>query len=101
MQTIHAQFKIVPGKEAEAEEAIKKMAAAVEAGEAGALTYIFHRGRKDPLEISVWEVYADDEAFAAHGASEHMAAFRAHFGPLFDPATVQIDRVERVAGFSR
>src|SRR3990172_284625 len=95
VQTIHAQFKIVPGKEAEAEEAIKKMAAAVEAGEAGALTYIFHRSRKDPLQISVCEVYA------AHGASEHMAAFRAHFGPLFDPATVKIDRLERVAGFSR
>jgi hypothetical protein len=30
-----------------------------------------------------------------------MGAFRAHFGTLFDPSTVKIERLERVAGFTR
>src|SRR5438093_11324492 len=101
MQTVVARFKIIPGKEAGAEEAMKQQAAAVEAKEPGVLTYAFNRNRKDPLEITVSEIYADDSAFQAHGATEHMSAFRGHFGSLFDPATVKIERVERVAGFSR
>jgi quinol monooxygenase YgiN len=101
MQTIVARFKVIPGKEAEAEEAMKTMAAAVEAGEPGALTYIFHKNSREPLEITVFEVYRDDEAFAAHGASPHMGAFRGYFGTLFDPSTVKIERLERIAGFNR
>jgi len=30
-----------------------------------------------------------------------MATFSSYFGSLFDPATVKIDRLERLAGFSR
>lgn len=101
MNTILAQFKVQPGKEAEAEEAMRKQAASVEAAEPGALTYIFHRNRKDPTEITVFEIYKDDEAFQAHGGTEHMGAFRGYFGSVFDPATVKIDRLERIAGFQR
>ncbi|MDO8614744.1 MAG: antibiotic biosynthesis monooxygenase [Dehalococcoidia bacterium] len=101
MNTILAQFRIIPGKEAEAEEAMKTMAASVESKESGARTYIFHRNLKDPLAVSVWEIYADDAASAAHRATEYMAAFRTYFGPLFDPETVKIERLERIAGFSR
>ncbi|MEX0791397.1 MAG: antibiotic biosynthesis monooxygenase [Actinomycetota bacterium] len=101
MNTIHAQFRIVEGKEAEAEAAIKTMAAAVEANETGTLAYIFHRNKKDPAEVSVWEVYEDDAAAATHTGSQHMAAFGRHFGPLFDPTTVKITRLDRVAGFKR
>ncbi len=101
MQTIIARFKIVAGKEAEAEEAMKKMAGSVDANESGALAYIFHRNLKDPAEVTVFEVYADDAASAAHVASEHMGTFRTHFGPLFDPTTVKIDRMGRIAGFNR
>ena len=101
MQTILAQFKVQPGKEAEAEQALKTMAASVEGKEPGALAYIFHRNRRDPLEITVFEIYADDAAAATHAGSEHMGQFRTYFGSLFDPATVKIDRLERVAGFVR
>ena len=101
MQTIIAKFKIVPGKEADAEEAIKKMASAVESNETGAVAYIFHRNLKDPAEITVYEIYKDDAAAAAHAGSEHMGTFRTHFGGTFDPTTVKIDRVERIAGFNR
>jgi len=101
MNTVIARFKVRPGKEAEAEEAIRKMAASVEAKEPGAQTYIFHRDRKDPSQITVFEIYAGDEASSVHRASDHMAAFNALFGPLFDPASVKITRLERIAGFSR
>lgn len=101
MNTIIASFRIIEGKEAEAEAAMKQQAASVEANEPGALAYIFNRTAKDPARITVFEVYADDEAVAAHRATEHMAAFGKLFGTVFDPATVTIDRQERVAGFSR
>ncbi len=101
MTTILARFKIQPGKEAEAERAISEMAAAVEANEAGALTYIMHRSQKDPGEITVFEVYADGEALDSHNQTPHMAQFRSNFGSLFDPASVKIERLERIAGFVR
>jgi quinol monooxygenase YgiN len=101
MNTVLARFSVIAGKEAEAEEAIKAMAASVESAEPGSLAYIFHRNRKDPTEITVFEIYKDDEAFAAHGGTEHMGAFRGYFGSVFDSSTVKIDRLERIAGFSR
>ena len=91
MNTVLARFNIIAGKEAEAEEAIKKQAASVESAEPGALTYIFHRNRKDPTKITVFEIYKDDEATQTHRNTEHMAAFSSYFGLLFDPETVKID----------
>jgi len=101
MITILARFKIQPGKEEEAEEAMKSMAESVESNEQGALTYIFLRNRKDPTEISVFEIYADGDAFDTHRSTPHMATFGSKFGSIFDPATVKIERLEQVAGFKR
>ncbi len=101
MITILARLNIQPSKEAEGEKALREMAAAVEANEPGALAYIFHRSQKDPTEITIFEVYADGEAFDAHGQSPHMGQFRAAFGSVFDPAAVKIERLERFAGFVR
>ncbi|HEU4759285.1 MAG TPA: putative quinol monooxygenase [Dehalococcoidia bacterium] len=101
MITILARFRVQPGKEAEAEQALRAMAAAVESNEPGALTYIFHRSQQDPAEITVFEVYTDAEAFATHGQSPHMGQLRAAFGGVFDPASVKIERLERLAGFVR
>ena len=101
MNTIIASFRIKEGKEEEAEEAMKKHAATVESNEPGVLTYIFLRAAKDPGQVTVFEVYADDDAVAAHRGADHQKAFGALFGTIFDPATVQIHRQERVSGFSR
>jgi quinol monooxygenase YgiN len=101
LNTIIASFRIIEGKEAEAEEAMQKQAASVEANEPGALAYVFHRHAKDPGMITVFEVYKDDDAVAAHRATEHMAAFGRLFGSIFDPGTVKIERQERVSGFVR
>jgi|SRR5919109_3744582 quinol monooxygenase YgiN len=101
MNTVLARFKILPGKETQAEEAMKTQAASVESGEPGALAYIFHRNSKDPSEITVFEIYADDDASNAHRGTEHMTKFASYFGSLFDPASVKIERLERIAGFNR
>ena len=101
MITILARFRVQPGKEREAEEAIRAMAAAVEAHEPGALAYIFHRSQQDPSEITVFELYADAEAASAHGQTAHMSQLRAAFATVFEPSSVKIERLERLAGFIR
>jgi quinol monooxygenase YgiN len=42
--------------------------------EPGTLVYVLHRSRDDPDLFWVTELYADDDAFAAHGKSDAMAA---------------------------
>jgi quinol monooxygenase YgiN len=101
VNTIIASFRVIEGKEAEADEAIAKQAAAVEANEPGTLAYVFHRHAKDPALITVFEVYKDDDASNAHRGSEHMAAFGKLFGTIFDPGSVKIERHDRVGGFIR
>lgn len=101
MHTITAQFRIIEGKEAEAEAAIQKVVAGVEANEPGALKYIWHRGVKDPNQVFVFEIYRDDEAREQHRGTPYMTEFQAHFGTVFDPATVKVIRHERIAAVDR
>lgn len=101
MVAILARFRISEGKEAEAEKALAEMASSVEKNEPGALTYIFHRSQRDPAQITVFEIYADDEAFKTHSQTDHMTKLRSFFGGVFDATTVSIDRLDKVAGFSR
>jgi quinol monooxygenase YgiN len=90
-----------PGKEDEAIKQMSEMVAAVKANEAGAIVYAFHRVTEDPSELVFWELYADDDAFKTHMTTEHMGAMRGAFADLFDPTTVKLERLDRVAGFSR
>ena len=101
MHTITAEFRIIPGKEAEAEAAIRKVAQNVEENEPGALKYIWHRGAKDPLQILVFEIYKDDEARTQHGASDYLKEFQSQFGTVFDPATVKLTRYDRIVAVDR
>ncbi len=101
MTTRLAQFKIRPGKEAEAEKALSEMVAAVEANEPGALAYIAHRSQKEPTEITFFEVYADAEAASAHKKTPHYATLQRSLTQLADLSTVKIVRLERIAGFAR
>jgi quinol monooxygenase YgiN len=101
VNTIIASFRIIEGKETEAEDAMKNHAATVEANEPGVLTYVFLRAARDPGLVTVFEVYADDDAVAAHRSADHQKAFGALFGSIFDAGSVQIHRQERVSGFSR
>jgi quinol monooxygenase YgiN len=42
--------------------------------EPGTLLYVLHRAKDDPDLFWVCELYADDDAFAAHSGSDAMAA---------------------------
>ncbi len=97
MVTILAKFRINEGKEAEAEAAIKEMVSAVEKNEPGALLYIMNRSKEDPLEVTVFEMYKDEEAHAAHSGSEHMGAFRPLFRDVFDGGSVKIVQLDQIA----
>ena len=101
MTAILAQFKIKPEKQAEAEKALAEMAAAVEANEPGAVLYIAHRSQKDPTLITFFEAYADHDAFRAHTATPHMASLQRVLAEVADLSTVRIERLERIAGFTR
>jgi len=102
MITVTAEFRINEGKETEALAAIEKLVAGVSENEPGALTYSWHRDVKDPLQLLVYEVYADQEATKVHTASAHFAEFQKAFARgLFDPGSVKISRFERFAAIDR
>ena len=101
MVSVIFRAKMRPGKEDEAVEKMTKMVEAVKANEPGALIYAFHRVQDDPSEMVFFEVYADDDAFKAHTSTPHMGEMRGSFAELFDPTTVKLERLERVAGFAR
>ena len=101
MTTVVASFNIKEDKQAEAEEALKEMAAAVESNEPGALAYAIHRDEKDPTRIVFFEMYADRDAFKTHTGTPHFMAFQQKLAALADLSTVSIQRLERIAGFVR
>ena len=101
MITVIARLKILPGKESEADEALSEMVAAVEANEPGALAYIMHRSQRDATDVTIFEIYADRDAFATHTQSAHFAALQPKLAQVADLSTVKIDRLERIAGFVR
>lgn len=101
MHTITAEFRIIEGKEAEAEAAIKAVVASLDANEPGCLKYIWHRGVKDPLQVLVFEIYRDDAAREQHRDTPYLKEFQKHFGTVFDPATVKITRLDRIVAVDR
>jgi quinol monooxygenase YgiN len=58
--------------------------------EPGTLLYAVHRSKDDPHVFWTTEVYTDDDAFAAHSASEAHAAASPAFTDLIAAADVMI-----------
>jgi len=79
-------------KEGKAEEYIGAFAALLEQArkEPGTLLYAVHRSKDDPHVFWTTEIYADDAAFAAHGASDVHAAAAPVFTELIARADVMI-----------
>jgi len=82
--TVIATLKVKAGNEAAFRQAAEKMIAHVKANEAGTLSYLLHRSTGDPTQFLFYEVYADQGALAAHGASEPMQQFFGAVGGLLD-----------------
>jgi quinol monooxygenase YgiN len=77
MQTLIATLKVQNGKQEEAKTLFRELSAAVRANEPGTLAYVFHQRKDDPLTFWVYETYASEDAFKAHGAN------LAKWGPRF------------------
>jgi quinol monooxygenase YgiN len=71
---VSATWTAEPGQEAVVLEAIEKLTPPSRAEEGN----VFYQAYQDPAEPSVFhlfEIYADEAAYAAHGASDHFAEF--------------------------
>lgn len=101
MITIIFRMKMKEGKEEEALAGLRKMTEAVEAEEPNATAYLFMRPQEDPLEVVLFESYADDAAFQNHMQTPHMGVFREKLAGLFDTSQIKVDRLDRVGGFVR
>lgn len=79
-------------KEGKAEQYVAACAPLLEQArkEPGTLLYAIHRSRDDPNMFWTTEIYADDAAFAAHGASEVHAAAAPVFTELIAGSDVII-----------
>jgi quinol monooxygenase YgiN len=71
---IVATLKVQEGKNAEFEEVFKGLMAAVRANERGNKLYSVFKSRKEANTYVVMEIYDNDDAVKAHGASEHFRA---------------------------
>jgi autoinducer 2-degrading protein len=67
-----ARFKVKHGKADELMAAFRPLLEQVQR-EPGTLLYSLHRSKDDPDAFWTTELYADDDAFAAHAASDAMA----------------------------
>jgi quinol monooxygenase YgiN len=78
----------VTAKQGKAEELIAAFRPLFEQAEKepGTLLYVLNRSKDDPGLFWVCELYADDDAFAAHRDSDVMAAAAPAFGELIAEA---------------
>jgi len=97
MLTVIAKLKVKPDRAAAFEEEMRKMLAHVEANEPGTRTYRCHRSTADPTVYVFYEVYDDQAAFAAHGASPAMQAFFGAMRGILD-GRPEIEMYEAIAG---
>lgn len=79
MIALFARLNVTAGKEREFETAMLELAAQVRANELGNQLYTLV---KDDQGYAVMEIYDDDEALRAHGASDHFKAAGAKLADL-------------------
>ncbi len=76
MKPLYATFEVLPGHEARIEQMMADLTRAVRA-EPGCLRFVAYRQAGEPRRYHVDEIYADEDAFAAHITSPHTRAFNA------------------------
>ena len=69
--------------------------------EPGTLLYALHRSKDDPHVFRTTEIYADDAALAAHGASDTHAAAAPVFTELIARADVMLGETLMAKGLGR
>ena len=86
---------IKAGKMDQVMEALQAFMPTVRA-EPGTLEYVIYRGVENPNMVAFFEKYQDQEAQAAHWASEEFKVFQAALGPCLDGQPL-MGVVEKVA----
>ena len=71
---VAATWTCEPGKEDVVRDAIEKLTPPSRA-EQGNVFYQAYQDRAEPTVFRLFEIYADEDAYAAHGASEHFATY--------------------------
>lgn len=79
---IIATLKVQDGKGPELEAVFKELAKLVRANEPGCHAYELTKSRSDPNTYKVLELYADQDAVAAHGGSAHFKEHSPKMGPF-------------------
>lgn len=100
MITVLAKLTAQPGKEAEMQAALQAMVAEVDAKEPGVLKYTMHTVEAEPTVFWMIEEYADDDAFAAHGTTDHMKSFATSMREIA-ASRPEVIRVSPVVGVTR
>jgi len=95
--TIVAKLTVQEGTQDTFTAAFKEMAAAVEANEPGTEMYVLSWDKKEETVAWITELYADADAVAAHGETEHMKAFGGAIGGIL-AGRPEIARATPVAG---
>jgi quinol monooxygenase YgiN len=94
MVGVVARFKALPGKEEAALAMFREFTAGVKETEPGTLVYVFLRGRTDPQEIIVLEIYADADGRKAHAESPAITAAKARLPGLVDMASFKVEPID-------
>ena len=79
--SVFVKLKANPGKDGDVLAALE-VALPAALDEPGTEMYTFHNDKGDADTVWAFELYADDDAFAAHSASEAVAALFAEVGGL-------------------
>ncbi len=79
---IVATLKVQDGKGPELEAVFRELAAQVRANEPGNVAYQLTKSRSDPNTYKVLELYNDQDAVTAHGASPHYREMSPKMGPF-------------------
>ena len=80
-KSLYAEFTVISGNEARVRQLVREFTEVVRA-EPGNLSFTAHILESDPASYFVYEVYRDEEAFAAHLAAPAGAEFNAQLAPL-------------------
>jgi len=98
MITIVAKLQANPGKEDELRAVLSEMVGNVKTHEAGDVpAYSLHVADDDPTLFLFYEQYANTDALAAHGKTDHMRAMGSKLGGLLAGRPV-IERYTQIAG---
>jgi quinol monooxygenase YgiN len=98
MITVVAKLQAAEGKQGELRAVLEEMVGNVKAHEAGKATmYSLHTSDADPTLFLFYEQYSSQDAFDAHGQTDHMKAMGGKLRGLL-AGRPEIERYTQIAG---